>query len=315
MSPRHLFDLMYYVFWGFFAAVVYGGVTSFVVWLLDPPQLNQYLKLFFVSFNCAVSGGLIFGAALFLFRTQESIPEFVENSFDAAAIAETKFLEWKYNYLSTYRTVKFSTEFIVAGFVIFMFCQFPLQGFPQYLMVLFACAQYALGVYVGRKLFNVAHMLHAILDIRITRNIFEEDELTYIVNYVNVLSTLTIVFVYIHVKGYFDGPFEYNTFLGSAPKTALLLPAVIATPVLVIFNFYPRVALKRLYSRSIKQEVEHLTQSLKTDNLSEFERLSYLIEYDRIAKEELSNKFKISANDLPIGITIFIMLIGLASKF
>jgi len=88
-------------------------------------------------------------------------------------------------------------------------------------------------------------MLHSILEIRITRNIFKEDELSHIMNYVNVLSTLTIVFVYVHVKSYFEAPFEYSTPLGIAPKTALLLPAVIATPVLS----YSTSILAR-YSRS-----------------------------------------------------------------
>jgi hypothetical protein len=313
--PNHLFGLMQHVFFGFALSLGYGIVTSLAVRLFDPLQLNQYLKFYFVSFNCLVSGGLIIGAAVFVYRTQESIPLFIEKSFDQDALRETKFFEWKRKYLSTYMTVKFSTQFVLVGFVTYMFCKFPVRGHAEYFLVAFGCMQYGLGVYVGRKLFNIANMLNSILEVRITKNIFKEDELSNIINYVNILSTFTIVFVYVHVKSYFEAPFEYSTSLGLAPKIALLLPAVIATPVLVIFNFYPRAALKRLYSRSIKQEVESLTQSLKEENLSEFERLSYLIEYDRIASEELSNKFRLSANDLPIGITIFIMLIGLANKF
>lgn len=315
MKPNDLFNLMYHVFWGFSLSLAFGVLSSLAVWVFAPAQVNSYVKLYFISFNCLVSGGLIIGAAIFVFLTQESIPEFIEASFDRDAIDQTNFSYWKQNYLSTYRSVKFSTEFVVAGFIIFFFCKFPLEGLPLYLMIFFGCVQYALGVFVGRKLFNIAHIITSILDIRITRNIFKEDELSYIVNYVNVLSTLTILFVFVHVKSYYEGPFEYSGIFGVSPKTALLLPAVIATPVLVIFNFYPRVALKKLYSRSINQEVDKLTESLKNENLSEFERLSYLIEYDRLAKDELANKFKLSVNDLPIGVTIFVMLIGLLSKF
>jgi hypothetical protein len=315
MMPSHLFGLMQHVFIGFAVSLGYGATTSLIIWFFDPIQLNQYLKFYFVSFNCVVSGGLIIGAAIFVYRTQESIPQFVEKSFDEGSLRETKFFEWRDKYLSTYMTMKFSTEFIIVGFVTYIFCKFPIRGIPEYFMIAFGCLQYGLGVYVGRKLFNIANMLNSMLEIRITKNIFKEDELSNIINYVNILSTFTIVFVYVHVKSYFEAPFEYSTPLGIAPKVALLLPVVIATPVLVIFNFYPRAALKKLYSRSIKQEVEKLTESLKEDNLSEFERLFYLIEYDRLATEELSNKFRLSANDLPIGITIFIMLIGLANKF
>jgi|ERR1700730_1154415 len=314
MSTNYVFKLMYHMFWGFGIALGYGVATTLITFFFDRSQADLYLKMYYVSFNCPVSGGLIIGTAIFVFLTQKTIPEFVERSFEQADLKETGFAWWKRNYLSTYRTLKFSTEFAVAGFLIFFFCKFPLKGAPEYFMIFFGCLQYALGVYVGRKLFNIANILDSITSVRISRNIFKEDELSYIVNYVNLLSTLTILFVFVHVRSYYDGPFEYSSLLGLSPKPALLLPAVIATPVIVIFNFYPRIALRKLYSKAISQEIERLTDNLKNDNVSEFERLSYLIEYDRLAKEELANKFRLSVNDLPIGITVFVMLIGLLSK-
>jgi len=88
MTPSHLFGLMLHVFFGFAIGLAYGVATSLVVWFSDPAQLNQYLKAYFVSFNCLVAGGLIIGAAIFVYRTQESIPEFVQKSFDDDAIKE-----------------------------------------------------------------------------------------------------------------------------------------------------------------------------------------------------------------------------------
>jgi hypothetical protein len=314
MNTGYVFKLMYHMFWGFGLALIYGIVTALTTFLFDRSEFDAYLKMYFISFNSLVSGGLIIGTAIFVFLTQKTIPEFVERSFEHRDLEDTAFVDWKRNYLSTYMTLRFSTLFAIIGFGIFYLCKFPLKGSPEHFMIFFGCLQYALGVYVGRKLFNIANILDSIANVKITRNIFKEDELGYITNYVNILSTLTILLVFVHVKSYYEGPFEYSSFFGLSPKPALLLPAVIATPVLVIFNFYPRISLKRLYSRSISQDVDRLTDNLKNDNLSEFERLSYLIEYDRLAREDLANKFRLSVNDLPIGITIFVMLIGLLSK-
>ena len=208
----------------------------------------------------------------------------------------------------------FSTMFIVAGFLIFFYCQFPLRGIPQYFMVGFACAQYGLGVYVGRKLFYVAQMLNSIEEITLTKNIFRDDALGRIVSYVNILSTLTIVFVYVHVTSYFNGPFELNPIYGPALRVALMLPAVIAAPVLIIFNFYPRAVLRRLYARSINDQVSRLTERLKNQNLSEFERMSCAIEYDKLWKEELRSRLRLSLSDLPIAITIVVAIVGLLIK-
>jgi hypothetical protein len=309
-SPKFLFQLMGHTFGGFFISFAYGLLTASIVWLVDPLRLREYIDSYFIHFNCLVSGGLIIGTALFVFRTQETIPDFIEGMFDPATLSATNFQEAKLDYLNAYKSAYFSSQFICAAFIIFHFCKFPVPGISQHFMVLFACLQYALGVYVGRKLFHISHMLVAIEEIELPKDIFKDDELGFIVAYVNALSTLTIIFVYIHVRSYFDGPFAYDTVLGKAPRLALLLPGVIAAPVLVIFNFYPRMSLNRLYSRSITGEVDRLTSNLRNENLSEFERLAYLIEYDRLAKDELRNRLKITMGDLPIGIAIILMIAG-----
>jgi len=118
----------------------------------------------------------------------------------------------------------------------------------------------------------------------------------------------------VHVKSYVEGPFMYGSIFGVAAKTFLLLPAVVMTPVLVIFNFYPRMVLRRLYSRSIDSEVARLTANLRDEHLSEFEKKSYAIEYDKIERDELRNLLQLSLSDLPLGVTIVLMIIGLIVK-
>jgi len=303
------------MFVGFAMALAFGAATAGVVWFTETPDtLKRYLEAYFISFNCLISGGLILGTAIFVFQSQESIPSFIESAFDEASLKETTYAEKKKRFLSRRRSITFSADFAVVGFVIFYFCKFPFRGVPEYFLIFFACTQYALGVYVGRKLFYVAQMLNSVEEIRLTRNIFKDDDLGYIISYVNVLSTLTIIFVYVHVTSYYHGPFEYSSILSSSLRVALLLPAVIAAPVLVIFNFYPRVVLRRLYSRSIADQVKRLTDRLKSRSLSEFERMSCVIEYDKLWKDELRNRLRLTLSDLPIGITIVIMIVGLILK-
>jgi hypothetical protein len=315
MTPASLFKLMNQMLWGFAIALLYGAATSGIVWLLGPGEAFQkYLEAYFVSFNCLISGGLIIGTAIFVFRSQASIPSFIENTFAEHSLSETSFDQEKIKYLSLRRSITFSTEFVIIGFIIFFFCQFPVRGAPEYFLIFFGCLEYALGVYVGRKLFYVAQMLHSISDIKLARNIFKDDDLGYTISYVNVLSTLTIIFVYVHVTSYYGGPFEYTSVFSSSLRVALMLPAVIATPVLVIFNFYPRMVLRRLYSRSIALEVARLTERLRSKKLSDFERMSYIIEYDKLSRDELRNRLRLSLSDAPIGITIIVMVIGLIVK-
>jgi hypothetical protein len=314
-SPEYLFQLMKHLFWGFGIALAYGIATSAAIWFVEPGEdFQKYLDAYFVSFNCLISGGLIVGTALFVLFSQHGIPSFIEGTFNAQSLHETSYYEQKAKYLSLRRSMTFSTDFIVVGFLIFFYCKFPLRGVSEYSMIFFACLQYALGVYVGRKLFYIGKMLNSVSNIKLTKDIFRDDALGYITSYVNVLSTLTIVFVYIHVTSYYNGPFKFNSVVGNSLRVALMLPAVIATPVLVIFNFYPRTVLRKLYRRSIDDEVRNLTEKLRDENLSEFERMSYIIQYDKLSKDELSDRLRLALSDLPIGITIIIMIIGLVIK-
>lgn len=205
--------------------------------------------------------------------------------------------------------MEFSAIFIVVGFFIFSLCRFPLDGLARHLMVIAACIEYALGVYVGRKLLRAGMMLHGLLKAQVTRNLFAKRELDDINTYVNVASTLTIVFVYVHVMGYYEGPFSYGSFLGKSIKPFLLVPAVIATPVLLIFNFYSRAVLRKLYNESIDLELERLQLMLKNDTSSISEKRAYLMQFDKMYRDEIRYSLQLTINDLPFGITILFMVL------
>ncbi len=261
------------------------------------------------SFKTLFSFGLIFGTAIIVFRSQNVIPETIEAAFDNAHLSKTKYFLYKKRFQSPRRSITFSADFTVVAFVIFSYCEFPLSKLTEAIMIVAACAQYAPGVYVGRKLFYAGMMLHSLLATRVTRNLFRERELDEINSYVHVVSTLTVIFVYIHVVGYYGGPFLYGSFLGQSIKSLLILPAIIATPVLLIFTFYPRAVLRKLYSQSIDCEIESLRQVLHNEKLTSFEKRSYLIEFDKMSRDELRYSLQFTLSDLPIGITILIMVL------
>jgi hypothetical protein len=113
------------------------------------------------------------------------------------------------------------------------------------------------------------------------------------------------------VHSYFYGPFSYPYAIGESARFLLLFLAIIATPVLLIFNFYPRTVLAAVYSRSIDIEIKNLKRRLKKESLTPFERMSYVIEFNKMARDELRHRLRLSLSDLPVAITIFATIIGL----
>lgn len=314
-SSRHLFFLMNHIFIGFFLAALYGAVAAATVWYFEGYEtFGKFHNAYFVAFNCSISGGLIVSAAILVYKTQESIPKLIRSVLSEDILGATEYSINEQKYFAIHRSLSFSSTFAVISFGIFYLAKFPFEGLPEYLLIAAGSAQYALAVYVGRKLFYIAQMLHAIEPIEVDEDIFTDDRLGPINTYVNSISTFTLIFVFTHVYSFYHGPFVYTSFLGETIRVALLLLAVIAAPILVLFNFYPRTVIKSLYMKSISSRIETIQNELRRKrSVSEIERLSYLIEYDKVSRDELKYRMRVTLSDLPIAITIVGILLGLFS--
>jgi len=299
---------MLMLFLGLGVSAAYGLLGSaLILYLGGKEEAQLFFTAYTSSFKTILSLGLILGTALIVYKFQSAIPKTIETAFTETQLSATEYFVYKERFFSLFRSITFSAEFIVVAFVIFSYARFPLSTPGEVLMMIAACTQYALGVYVGRKLMYASMMLQSLLKAKVTRNLFRRRELDAINAYVNVASTLTLIFGYIHVIGYYDGPFRYDSILGQSIKPFLLVPVIIGTPVLLIFNFYPRTVLRKLYGQSIDFEARRLKKAMNNASLSLYEKRSYLIEFKRMYSEELRYSLKLTLSDLPIGITILIM--------
>jgi hypothetical protein len=288
----------------------YGLFGAGLIWFwLGITEAQNFFSDYVSSFRAIISLGIILGTALIVRLRQNDIPAIIEDVFTEEQRSNTDYTYYKQRFSSLRVTLTFMSEFIVVGWVIFYYCHFPHSDLAENLMLIAVCAQYAFGVYVGRKLIYTGMMLHSLMDVKIRRNLFEKRELDDINWYVNVASTLTIIFVYIHVVSYYGGPFGYDRFLGQSIKTFIILPAIIATPVLLIFNFYPRAVLQKLYSRSIDIALKNLQKKMQNETFTPYEKRSYLIEFDKMSREQLRYSLRLELTDIPIGITILIMVL------
>lgn len=318
------FSLMLMLFRGLAISGAYGLLGFILVSSLSGrADAQAFFTNYTSSFKTILSLGLVLGIAPMVYQYQNAIPKTIEAAFTQAQLSETDYFKYKRRFFSLFRSITFSAEFIVVAFVIFSYARFPRSSTPaeaissarfplpstpaEVLMMIAVCTEYALGVYIGRKLMYASMMLQSLLNARVTRNLFRKRELDIINSYVHVASTLTLIFGYIHVIGYHEGPFWYDSILGQSIKPFILISVIIGTPVLLIFNFYPRTVLRKLYSKSIDVEARRLKKAMANASLSLYEKRSYLTEFKRMSREELRYSLQLTLSDLPIGITILIM--------
>lgn len=300
---------MWQVFIGFAVALVYGLAGAALVYAVSGyADTQDFLQMYIGKFNVLVTLGLAVGTALMIRSSQHLIPDTIEAAFTPEDLPKDYF-ENKQRYFSLRRTILFASELIVLGFMIFHFCRFPLTGLGEALMLLAGCLQWGLASYVGRKIRYAGMMLHSLHSVKVTRNLFKERELDVINTYVQMVSILTIIGVYLGVRSYYGAPFAYDTFLGRSAQVFLIMPAIIATPVLLIFNFFPREVLRKIYEKSIEIKLEELHEEVKDEALSPFEKKLRVMEFDKMYREQLRYSLQMTLSDLPIGITIIVMVL------
>lgn len=311
---KYIFFLMNSVYYGFLISLGYGIVSSLFVYLFDKGEFSAYIRHFFLSYNSFLTGGLGFGLTYQVYKTQKYIPELISNVFKNYDLDRiTQFNVHKSRFYSVNRSLGIVTIHIVISFVLFYYAKFPFTNkIPETFMVIFGCSLFGCGVYVGRKMFYVAQMLQTIENIEFSDDIFSENKLEGVSIYINVITTFTVIATWLHVNSYYDGPFIYDSMFGESIRIFMFYPAITALPVLVIFNYYPRVFIRKLYTKSINNKLSLLEKSLKDKKkITEFEKIQYLAEVDKISKEELKYRLRLALNDLPMVITIIIMLIDL----
>jgi hypothetical protein len=300
-------------FLGLALSVAYGLGGAALVWRIGgTPEAQLFFTAYTTSFKTVLSLGLILGTALIVFYRQDVIPATIEKAFKGHLTQD--YYYYKRRFSSLRISLTFSGEMILIAFVIFSYSQFPLSRSGEVLMLIAACAEYGLAVYVGRKLMYTAMMLHSLLAIQVNRNLFRKRELDWVTPHVHVASTLTIIFLYVHMVGYYNGPFLYKSILGGSIKIFLLFLPLIATPVLLIFNFYPRIVLTKIYDQSIDVEITRVRKAMRDEKLSPYEKRSYLLELNRMSRDELRYSLQLALTDLPIGITILGMVLQLVLK-
>jgi len=310
-SPKHLFSLIYNIFYGFSLSALYGASTGAALWVLGhTSDVRGYLEAYFVTFNSAVACALVFATAITVYRTQMTVSEIIETTFSKRELQKTDFFERQADFLNLRKTITFSSSFAIVAMAIFYAARFPFHGLPEYFFIGAGCLKYALGVYIGRKIFHIAHMIRAIGSIRVTKDIFEADKLDGIALYVNTISTMTAIMVYVVVISDYRSPFLYDTILGTSIKTIMLLPAIISIPVLALFNYYPRIVIRKIYEKSISRSLRNIKLKMSRNNLSEFEKVSYLLDVDRISRDDLNYRLRMTLADLPMAVTVGVALLS-----
>jgi hypothetical protein len=298
------------IFLGFALSGLYAAASSATVWSGCAPDIKKYITAYFVDFNSAISSGLVFATAIAVFRTQDRVPSVIESAFSETLLKKTSYYQHRKDFYSLWKTIRFLVGFTVLSWIIFFYAGFPLDANSRALLIMAGVLQYGAGVYVGRKIFHIAHMILAIQDVPVTASTFTQDKLAAISPYVNYISMLTAVAVYVGVVSYYRAPFRYDSFVGEAVHPFMLLPAVISVPVL-IFAYYPRFVIRRLYKKAVDSIISGFARQAKSEAISKFEADARMLELRKTLDDDLNMRLRTTLEDLPMVVVLGLALLSI----
>lgn len=265
-------------------------------------------------------GGLIAGTAcitLFLMSifVLRVVPQLIEDAIPDLEIEQTRYHFWKRRLESKILGISQFTTYFAAGYAIYSLLGFPVAKGAQPLLVIFTGIQYGCGGFVGRKLWCVSHMLRSLEGVKPKDNLLETESLPRLIYVVNIFTFLTLVMTAVHT--YFLSRIEYSTQgdLTTAIHSLVYLPMVLAMPVVILFNFYPRMVVNRLYLKSIRQRKDWLAEKMLESSESEVSKIKHTIDYEKYLNEEFRYRQRVALSELPVALSITLAIIVATIRF
>lgn len=291
-------------------SIIYAALSFLVLWwIVGEDMAAEALRFFVLDY-----GGLITGtgcATLWFmsFLVLRFVPDLIEEAIPDSEIEGTDYAFWKRRFDSDFHGLAQFATYFIGGYAIYSLLNFPVPDGAQIVFTLFTALQFAFGGFVGRKIWCVGHMLRSLEDVSPREWLFDSDAFPRLIYLVNIFTflvlLLTVVHTYVHSRIDYVASSEFSVLA----QSLVYLPLVLAFPVLVLFNFYPRMVINRLYLKSIRLRKDSLAEKLIELDEPEMSKLKHKIDYEKYLNEEFRYRQKVALSELPVALTIVVAVL------
>lgn len=269
----------------------------------DEGSAVEFFDLFFGRYGGFWTGSLCFMVFVLTVILFKDLPLGIEQDLPEISGHE-EYLRYRRRFESRGLALVQSTIYFAIGFAIYSVCQFDTNGPANTLLTLFTALQFSFGGLLGRKLWCTAYILKSIEQTEPPSDLLEKTNLQSLILTVNIFTFLTLVTTLVHTYFHFNMNYQYVALPESMARYLPLSPALLAFPVLIMFNFIPRSTVNRLYIRSIEKSKEALVDGVLNNSDDEFSKQKLLIDYKKHLNEEYRYRQRAALSELPVVLAI-----------
>jgi|GEM_PF-6788799 len=272
-------------------------------------SVNSTIQIFIYQYGGLVAGTACVSLFLMSILVLRTVPDLIEQALPEDVSERTDYRFWKDRLLSGRLGVAQFCTYFMGGFGIYSLLEFQGEPLVHLFFAIFAALQYSCGGFIGRKLWCVGHLLRSIEHIDPNRNLLDTEAFPRLIYLVNIFTFLTLLMTVIHT--YFHARMDYvlSSEFSFALASLVYLPMALALPVVVLFNFYPRMVINQLYLKSIRKRTQWLAEQMSDSDETEFSKHKHSIDYEKYLNEEFRYRQRIALSELPVALTITVALI------
>lgn len=305
-----------YSFWAALSLTAMYGILGYIAFFTfeGSDSASSLIKFYIIDYSGLITGGACTTLFFLVILILGEFPNTISSNFSEKQLKYTQYSYWlKKSTSIIFGVLQFALYFLI-GFSIYMLLEFPVPDSQKLYFTISTGVQFGMGGYVGRRLWCVGLMLKCLETVNPDRELFGNDDLPRLIYIVNIFTFLTFLMTGVHT--YFHSIIEYenSTDLRYFIEPMVYLPAILAFPVVILFNFYPRMVVNRIYIRSINQQRDYIYQKLKDAGEDEVTRLKYMIEYQKYMNEEFRYRQRVALSEVPIALTILVAIAAIALR-
>ena len=290
---------------------------TLIVYLFQDQETAKKLFYSYVfKFNGVFVAGVGYGLLFFVREKSRTIFNLLNIILDLHADDEMRIKKYQEYMTFTWGNI-ISIPITIVGGIILWNCGYPLNGFAKIFLAMTSISLYYIGgSMLAYFIFSSKIFLY-----------FEENENRIRFNsnvsplhietfntYFTVISTIGIIALYLAFRGTLTANFV-NATEGTLLRTILIFPIVIFSSAPMLYSFYPRYILKRIYDNNFISRIAELEQGTNTDltgNRSIKERLEMeklMIDIKESLTLERNKMTILNIKDLPSILLLIVMLI------
>lgn len=281
-----------------------GSVATF--FLQDAEMARGLFEYWTVNFNGLLVGGTAWGMAWVVFQEGRGILKRLMNLIEFSEDQQPVILkEFEKTYGKT-RLLSYGVSIGVLGIMTLVLSGYPLSGFAKYYLMICSCSLHVVGgvlivhIYYTLRFFRLVDANYESIK---ARDGFVPMNFDSFNTYFIVTSSLGMFAVYFAFRGTLTAGFVYPE---PVFQRLLIYPVLVYLPLGVLYSFYPRFILKRIYDRANVEWIDRLDRLRRevsdNDRMPAETRLNFELTFSQL-RESIRRESKqfpvISLKDSP----------------